>query len=641
MKQLIALLLALIILSVNLAFLISCSGTNDDGDEGGGLLGGDIPGEEDLLDPDDGNEETENDVKYDSAGIIVPEYKDYGKSTKKFSVYALDYARPDVDALCADFYSTSALIRENNLSFDEQLARLESLDAGYASFYSMLNTAEIFNSKDTANEFWSAEYNALSVAAPAFAKAVEDVFVAAAGSEHRESFEREYFHTDISEYADGGIYTDAVVAIMAEETALENEYKSISPSNVIITFKNSDISITDTYECVLRALEELYGSTASTAYLRASTLCEGYYRNAVADKSIEVYLDLVLKRAELAKALGYDSYIDLAYDSMGYNYSPELMLDFIDEITTDVYPVYKRLSTLLFSPYFSVNSEAKQSVSTIINTAYYTSMDISAEFGDIYAYMLQNELYDMAPLSSTRFDASFTTYIGTNESPYCFITSTGYLSDYSTLTHEFGHFIDYYVNNDSLNSLELAEVCSQGFEYLSLIKVESRATEKVYKYMKYDALASAFEILIQQGLYASFEHSVYNTDAGEMSFAKLEALAKDAAEKMFGTSDQFELDHVMIPHLFIAPMYVQSYCTSIVPALEIYLLETDKAGDGISAYRAIIYRDEADADFVAALQSAGLTSPFKPGFLGDISCDIYYLLTGIQYKSTSSGSNAA
>ena len=643
MRKLIALLLALIILSVNLALLISCTDPDEEGQEGGGLLGGDVPDvDDDPLDPDDGgDEEGENGTKYDSAGIVIPEYKDYGRDTKKFSVYALDYRRPDVDALCADFYATSALIRENKLSFDEQLTRLKSLDAGYADFYSMLNTAEIFNSKDTANEFWAAEYGALSVAAPAFAKAVEDVFVAAAGSEHRESFEREYFHSDISEYADGGIYNDTVVEIMAEETALENEYKSISPSNVEITFENSDISITDTYERVLGVLKELYGSTTSTDYLRAAALCEGYYRKAASDKSIEIYIDLVLKRAELAETLGYESYTDLAYDSMGYNYSPELMLDFIDEITTDVYPVYKRLATLLFSPYFSVNSEPKQSVSSIINTAYYTSTDISADFGDIYAYMLQNELYDMAPSSSTRFDASFTTYIGANESPYCFITSTGCLSDYATLTHEFGHFIDYYVNKDSLNSLELAEVCSQGFEYLSLIKVKSRATEKLYKYMKYDALASAFEILIYQGLYASFEHSVYNTDTNDMSLATLEELAKSAAKKMFGTSDEFKLEHVMIPHLFVAPMYVQSYCTSIVPALEIYLLEIEKAGDGISAYRAIIYREEADVDFVEALQAAGLTSPFKSGFLGEISCDIYYHLTGIHYKSTSSGSNAA
>ena len=205
MRKLIALLLALIILSVNLALLISCTDPDEEGQEGGGLLGGDVPDvDDDPLDPDDGgDEEDENGTKYDSAGIIIPEYKDYGRDTKKFSVYALDYRRPDVDALCADFYATSALIRENKLSFDEQLARLKSLDAGYADFYSMLNTAEIFNSKDTANEFWAAEYGALSVAAPAFAKAVEDVFVAAAGSEHRESFEREYFHSDISEYADG------------------------------------------------------------------------------------------------------------------------------------------------------------------------------------------------------------------------------------------------------------------------------------------------------------------------------------------------------------------------------------------------------------------------------------------------------
>ena len=77
MKRFIALLLALCILSVNAAFLISC--------------GDNLPTEE----PPNNNEQTENTPSDKTEPTItIPEYKDYQRGTINFD--EIVYKRPDI-----------------------------------------------------------------------------------------------------------------------------------------------------------------------------------------------------------------------------------------------------------------------------------------------------------------------------------------------------------------------------------------------------------------------------------------------------------------------------------------------------------------------------------------------------------------
>ena len=93
--------------------------------------------------------------------------------------------------------------------------------------------------------------------------------------------------------------------------------------------------------------------------------------------------------------------------------------------------------------------------------------------------------------------------------------------------------------------------------------------------------------------------------------------------------------------MYIAPMCVQSYSTSVVPAIEIYLLEREKSGDGLAAFKKIIHRADANIGFIDALSLAGLSSPFKTGLLDDMMNEVYYNLTGIHFKTEENDINNA
>ena len=565
--------------------------------------------------PEDPDKPEEDEEHYNSAGIIVPDYKDYGRGTVDFEVLALDYSRPDIDALCADFAAVSEMIDKNEVAFEEQLAAIVALEPGYNGFLTMYTVAEIFNSRDITAGFWAAEYEYLSTAAPVYAKAVEELYVSCARSPYARDFEREYFEEDISEYEDGGKYTDEAVEYMSEEAALENEYKELSPSTVEIVYTVSDTeALEGTYEQILEMLKERYADRP-ILYQNALWIAEMLYDGALEREGRRIFTELLKVRSLLADELGYASYTEMAYEDMEYEYSPDEMMEFIADIGEFVVPAY----TLIYSDALE-SATPKWSVSTLVNNSYSIMKALDGGFGDIFAYMLQHGLYDVAPSSDKRLDASFTTWIENNSSPYLFVTTTGYLTDYTTMMHEFGHFIDGYVNNNEQNSLELAELCSQGMELLSLTRLKSYVTAFAYDQMIYLGLMSTLSLLWYQGMLSCFEHILYEIPYDEISESSLDEALLRAEEMIFGNTGLFRMSDMLILHLFVSPMYVQSYCTSVIPAIEIYLLEAATPGAGIAAYKKVIYRDEEA--FLPVLGAASLTSPFADGALETIIGDL-------------------
>lgn len=608
-KKLLSLFLILTLLFLSAFTLISCK-PDDKTDAGSGSGDHEDPPDDPIDTPDDQPDPDEGE-NYDSAGIIVPEYKDYGRGTLDFSVLALDYSRPNIDELCADFAAVSELIKNNEISFEEQLAAIRSLEDGYNDFLTMYTVAEIHNSNDLTAVFWASEHEYLSAGAPAYAKEIESLYVACARSPHARAFEEHYFKEDISEYEDGGKYTDAAVAYMSEEAALENEYKALSPSTVEIVYTLSATEkIEGTYEYVLEALEERY-SDRPAAYQNALWIADMLYTGALERESRRIFVELVKVRGALAEEMGYDSYTELAYEDMEYQYSSTEMMALIEEIGEFVVPAY----TLLYCDRLE-STTPKWSTSTLINSSYSIAKNIDEGFGEIFAYMLQHGLYDVAPSSNKRLDASFTTWIENNSSPFMFITTTGYVTDYTTVMHEFGHFIDGYVNNNEHNSLEVAELCSQGLELLSLFNLKSYVTASAYDQMIYLTLTSTLSLLWYQGMLSCFELLAYDIPYAEISDTTLDRLLTNAEEIIFGRTGLFGMSDMLILHLFTDPMYVQSYCTSVIPAIEIYLMEAETTGAGLGAYKSVIYREEEA--FLALLEEAGLTSPFEDGAIEDI-----------------------
>ncbi len=636
MKKIISLVLAILFFASNIFFLFSCGGEEEVPP----------PTSDSCSEHTDVNNDGICDVCEDTlpqkdeidGEIKVPEYKDYLRGTKNFG--ELDYSRPDIDGALSLIDSLCAVISENLLTYEEQLARLDEIETVYTNVKSMNSIATIYNYKDTSSEFWQAEYLYITTNYPKFTQGIEKLFVSAANSPHIDSFERDFFGDGLEEYINGGVYSDTVVELMEKEAELEAEYSSLSTANITISYSG----ITDTYDNIIARYKEKYGEQ-SAEFLKAKTLCDSLYKKEVSKLEAELLVELIKARKLISDALGYESYETFAYETIYHDYEPRKMEDFIANVTNSVIPVYLNLSRELFSPYIydyeksTIGYKAKKS--ELINALYdvYTSCD--SRLGEIYSYMLQHSLYDVENSSGHRFNASFTTYIENNFSPFLFITLENSILDYATLAHEFGHFADAYINNDAQASLDLLELSSQGLELLTLTKFNDRIDEQAYKYLLYMKLDEILSTIIFQSFYASFEINAYQLDYKDITLESLNAIVASVAKDFGFSASCNNVEYVAIPHLFLYPFYVQSYATSAAAALEIYTIESQNEGAGFAIYNTLIERNKSAAvSFEDTLKSAGLTSPFLKNALKNILNELHYVTLGAYYYKSHDG-NAA
>ncbi len=570
--------------------------------------------------------------------IIKPEVKSYDRETINFN--RIEYARPDVDKILSDFSSVTDVIAKNEIPYKDQLGAVISLEASYSSLRTMYSYANIRLSEDKRSSYWCDEYDYISGYIPSFSSTIEKLYVAAARSEHAAKFEVDYFGDELVEkYAGGGIYTDALVRLMEEETAIENRYSSLSTSSVVITYKNK----TDSFDAIIDFYAETFGEESLT-YKTALEECSRLYQERANELSRQMLVELLKIRKLIADELGYKSYAEYAYQTMEHGYTADQMLGFIGDVAEFVVPIYYAVSYYVLWPYFDqYDSCSPLDKVDLINSLYYAYEDMDDDLFDIYSYMLQFGLYDVQHSSENRFNGSFCTYLDDYDAPYIFLSTNGNCTDYMTLAHEFGHFADYFINNGSETSLDVSEISSQALEYLTLTKIKEDITAEEYKYLLYSQISSSFDVLLFQSFYALFEHYAYDIAYDAISENALIGAMKRAADDMGMDADYFDtLDHMLIPHIMLYPFYVQSYPVSVSVALEIYYIESETEGAGLEAYLDLIDREGGDLAFEELIEDAGLTSPFTKAYLRGLADKIHYDIMGSHFfKKSAVNINAA
>lgn len=567
--------------------------------------------------------------------VFVPPIGDDAREAVSYD--SIVYSRPDADRIVNETKSITLSLNENRLSYEEICQKILSVNEDYKFFSTMLTYMMIKNSKDSSDTNSTVEYEYLKEAAPKLTRAFEELFVAAAKSQYAKRLEEELFWKGfVEEYADGTVYNDLVVSLLESEAEIEAEYASLSTANVKITYGKS----TDTYDNIVSDLKDKY-SPESPVLKKAIKDCDALYAKAIQKKSSAAFIDLLKVRRQLADALGYSSYSEYAYDTLGHGYTEGELDALITDISKYVTPVYASLASNAFAGYFKTHLSQAPSRGKVINRVYSALEKINGDAAEAYAYMLNCGLYDIDEQKSNRLSGAFTTYLYEIESPFVFATLSGKSGDYMTVAHEFGHFYDAYVNHNSDASLDLLEVSSTALELLVLSAMGDSISEREYKYLYYSEMQSMLEALIFQGFYAKFESLAYSLSYDEITEERLNTLVSEAAMHMNLNPKHFKsLEDIMIYHLVMEPFYVQSYCTAITVALDIFLTECKEPGAGSSAYISLIDR-LGGSDFTKELTRVSLPSPFRKNALRDIADEIYYSVMGSYYFVDSSNNNAA
>jgi oligoendopeptidase F len=552
----------------------------------------------------------------DPTSIELPQDFDASEFPDAVDFNKITYTRPDTDAVCAAIDKVTAVV-QSGADADTILDAIHTMEPTYNDFFTMDSVAYIHYCENLSDDYYKSEYDYLENQSPIVQKSMELLYNAAAKCDYKKTLEEEYFGENFLDfYLNHSIYTnETFVKLSQEESALQTEFMDAQDSPTIVV---------DGVEQDYKTLCDQYADDYNTLYTKVYPAYYAKYNQLYG----EIYVKMVQLRKQMAAAIGYDSYQQFQYEySYQRDYTPEMARQYISDLRDELSPLILRVQT----------------ASSTLGTMEYADMDIDEakqalgeslflmghDFYKNYQFMQHFNLWDTS-VSTSKMPGSYETYLYSYSEPFVYVSPEGTEADYLTIAHEFGHFCDSMTNDGEDNSIDKCEIFSQGLEFLSLFynNLPKDTIDRMTKLKMIDAL----QVFYYQAMYADFEDRVYQY-SGTLTLDAVNELYADTMRDygMYYDSDGMEWYNrqswIDITHFFVAPCYVISYCTSADAALQIYQLEAEKSGDGMTAYLALM--DQADEkEFVSLLQDAGLESPFASGRAAEIKTLLQSLLFG-------------
>lgn len=518
----------------------------------------------------------------------------------------IEYVRPAVEAL-----RQRVLAAEELLNDGESLETVEdALDQCYTLYYSydtMYNIAHIRSCQDVTDSYYAQELAWCEDNYPRVQQLMEELLYAAAASDQAQELEEDFFWEGFTQdYADDSqsVYRDDIVELMQQEAALIGEYRALNASPTIDT----DEGELDYYDYIADKYDDEYLDALMQYYEKYN------------EEFARIYIELVKLRCQMARELGYDSYEQMQYDYyFERDYSPEQAAAYVADIKEYMVPLY--VEVMAGDPYSRVSYDwidDEQLVSVLARAA----EQVGGEIQEAFDFMRDYGFYDVR-LSSTKAAMSFQSYLNDYDAPFLFLNRSGDIEDILSLSHEFGHYVDAYVNYNAAETIDVSECFSQGMEYLLLGYFDAASPETVDNLSRLKML-DTLELYVQQASFVEFENRVYSSDPETLTAQSLNELSLELA-KEYGYYDgvnegYYAMSWSDISHFFEMPFYVISYPVSNDIAMQVYELEQTDRGAGLEKYLEILDREYHG--LIDTAESGGLQSPFTPGRIEHVVQDL-------------------
>ena len=510
----------------------------------------------------------------------------------------MEYERPSLEEMDALILAAEEAM-DAGADFETLEPLLDDCFLYYYHYDTMYTLADIRSCLDLSDEYYAAEYLWCAENYTLIDQAIDGLYYACAASPMAAELEEKYFWEGFcEEYSDEteSIYNDETVALMQQESNLIAEYRALM-AEPVVSYRGKD-----------EPLDELLERLSGSAYNDAVVAYYTQYNERVAD----LFIRLVSVREQLAGAMGYDSYEQMQYSyGFGRDYTPEQAEAYLQDIKTYMVPLYRDLSVSSV-PYEIWTSDLDEE--TLRDILRQSVSDFGGSVQEAYDFMLRHELCDLKQ-DSRKANMSFETYLNDYEAPFLFVNAAGTNEDILTFAHEFGHYSDAYVNLNSYESVDLAEVYSQAMEYLVLSRLDEQLDETEVDNLARIKMIDTVEMFVQQASYAEFEHRVYALGAENLSAEVLNETARQVAKEygyyVYQYDEFFSLSWIDIPHYFEQAFYIVSYPISDDLAMQIFDLERGEPGAGMQRYLDNLERDFSG--MMGLVDAGGFESPFAPG----------------------------
>ncbi len=558
----------------------------------------------------------------------------------KFS--EMPYTRPDMEKIKAGALDALQKI-ENARSAAEVLAAYKDHDERSREINTLFSLAYTRHTIDTRDPFYEGENDYSDEVGPAVQELNKRVELALLRSPFRPELERElgsllFKNLEISVRT----MKPEIMELMTEENKLQSRYQKLC-ATALVEWEGAMIP--------LPKLGPYKQSTDRATRRRAfAAACQWLEDNR--EELDELYDKLVKNRDAQGKAMGYESYIPLAYDRLGRNcYGPREVSAFREQIARDMVPVAEKVrreqARRLGLDHLTIydaslrfpdgNAIPQGSAEELLSVAHKMYRELSPETAEFADFLFGNELLDVLSKEG-KAPGGYCTSFPLYKAPFIFSNFNGTSGDVDVLTHEAGHaFADYrssrkgYLSDLESPTMEACECHSMSMEFLTAPWHEGFFGPQTKKYERShceDALTFIpYGCMVDEFQHRMFENPGLNPEERNRTWLELEKKYRPGMDYdglpcySRGALWQQQL------HIYECPFYYIDYCMAQSVALQFWQASLRDREDAWRRYLAFVDAGGTKT-FEGLVAEAGLKLPYAPGAIAEVAGEITRWLDG-------------
>lgn len=337
---------------------------------------------------------------------------------------------------------------------------------------------------------------------------------------------------------------------------------------------------------------------------------------------IQLYIEMVQNNNTIAQFYGYDNYYTYAYERVyDRDYDAQAVEELRTLAETYVTKNYSNTYNNFYTYYNKLNNDKK---GDLVDFLYDNFQYLSKDYVGLYLYELpenlNNAMWDMLlnnsyfPSNKNANPGAFTTTIG--DRSYCYFSMD--YTNCNTIIHEGGHYYASLYTDLNAIPLDLAEVHSQGNEWLFNCFMEDHMRASQYKalinYRLYEALSMVLVCLMVD----EFEQIVYSTDLTGYTAEDLDAIMDEVAMRYFPlgnvNSQLTNMNSYWRMVVVDQPVYYISYAVSAMASVSLYTVAVEDFDAAVGIYVNLCENVDLESGFLGNIRAAGLYTPFDEEF---------------------------
>lgn len=548
----------------------------------------------------------------------------------KFLEY--EYKRPNLEELKKDFLLAIDKFQQGK-TLEIQNENLKKIVKLRNDFLTQSEIAGIRYSIDTRDTFYEAEQDFFDQAMPEYEGLVSTFYKALIKSPFKEDLKKQWGEL-LFNIAQQQIktYSDEVLEDLKTENKLASQYTKLL-SSAKIPFRGETHTIPQMRPFMMDEDRE-------TRQIAADLVAEFFEANE--SKFDEIYDKMVKTRHEIAIKLGYENFVDLAYDRLGrtdYNSSQvkvyrEAIKSYVVAIAEELRVKQSKRLGLEELKYYDLvisfrtgNARPKGSPEEILEQGKAMYSELSPETAEFFNFMLEHELMDLLSKEG-KSPGGYCTFINNYKAPFIFSNFNGTADDIDVLTHEAGHAFQVYMSKNYelpeyiWPTFEACEIHSMSMEFLTHPWMKNFFGEDTEKYY-FNHVNESFTFLPYGVTVDEFQHFVYENPKASPEERK-EAWRN--CERKYMPSTDYTGNEFLDKgtywfrqgHIFKDPFYYIDYTLAQICAFQFWKKSEEDSDLAWKDYLALCKKGGSDS-FLNLVSEANLKSPFEPETIKEVA----------------------